>query len=796
MSPGWADTPKPKFTTPTPPTKAQVLAMADGYIAAIVPKLIGDDYQAINALKFDLETTKNQPLFRKQLISDRVSQFAVELAAQKSLQELTVAAAYLVHAAPTNPRTTNLLANIVAVIPKREDTVTLLEYTLQLDSKSISAMLNLASAYLNANKNEKAKTLLDHIVALDANNQRAWRMLACYWYKKGDNRRTLDALMKAAAPNGARLKKSKENDKKTEKDEAAPDDSLDILAQKAEDMKDLVPLSTADVLEPDFPDIAQKIRDHVGKLIDNECVRLPLLPDVKTNDLKDYVTNLPILNAWVDTIAKRAETGIKEAVYLQTGVAPGDSDAVAAQKADTEAEQQIRDALANAQKMIEAMRNLPGVSQDEIDKAERDMVKTAKEHGIHLSTTAKSADDPASPDAAGNGDQGMAPPDLSNVTDTGGIFSQQNYRDFERIRASYERYFLKFFQDYTGKVSAISEAYAKLLKEEKTVDEQMVNEIRSDEDHAREEATRAGAMAFDNSEFELRRKKERLRHIRKCDELGSGFYRQWVNLYMPQYTQKMKPMLEHYWYVSALYVRNMNDPKIMKRSYAEIKQTYWTYVGQAAGHLSDGGMFSYDGSTEEEVQQLEDAIHTAELEAETKKTQYNAEIKSADNLLPKWLEDKLVFSVACEFLAIKITARNIEFEAYIPGLSGKVDYNFHNNVVTTSTALSARINIGVQIGPLEAKIEGEAKMLGSKTSFNLNNGKVTEDSDGFASGTLKGTLGKADKEWNGVSAAGDPDKGGLKARLGATIQIDPALDTEVTGKVYMSAPGVEAMKKF
>lgn len=178
------------------------------------------------------------------------------------------------------------------------------------------------------------------------------------------------------------------------------------------------------------------------------------------------------------------------------------------------------------------------------------------------------------------------------------------------------------------------------------------------------------------------------------------------------------------------------------------------------------------------------------------KPKFEEETKSASNSLPQWLEDKLVFSVACEFLAFKITPRNIEFEAYVPGLSGKVDYNFRDNTVTTSTALAARMNIGVQIGLIEAKLEGEIKMLGSKTTFDLNSGKVREGSDGFARGTIKGNIDKADSEWKGWSAGGDPDSGGLKARAGASIQIDPALDNEVSGNAFMQAPGVNGQAKF
>lgn len=110
-------------------------------------------------------------------------------------------------------------------------------------------MINLANAYMNANKDEKARVLLEKVVSIDQKNGRAYRMLACYWYKKKDNRRTVDYLMKAAALNGARLKKSKKNEETAQNNEATAGDTPEVLEQKSDAMQDLVPLSTADQSE-------------------------------------------------------------------------------------------------------------------------------------------------------------------------------------------------------------------------------------------------------------------------------------------------------------------------------------------------------------------------------------------------------------------------------------------------------------------------------------------------------------------------------------------------------------------
>lgn len=781
--------PKPKSaaTAPKPPTKATVLTLADGYITAIGPRLTGEDFQTINGLKFDLTTYKDQPVFFKPLINDRISQFTVMLSAGKSLPGLTVACAWLVHYAPANARAANLLANVVALLPKRDDAVFLLEYALQLQPDSTLAMINLANAYMNANRDEKARPLLEKVVTIDPKNGRAYRMLACYWYKKGDNRKTVDYLMKAAALNGARLKKSKKNQETTQKNETQANDGEEVLEQKADAMKDLVPLNTADLVEDDFPDVARKIRDHVEKLMDSERMKLPMLPQMNTNDLKDYVRNKPVYTEWVTVVAERANAAMKEialAKAAEMGISPADSDKVKEQKARAAAQKQMAEAMKNAAKTLNAMKNVPGMSKEQIARAQRELSNAARRQKINIPPPSEEDEEPS------------GPPDLTDITDTGGMFAAQNYGDYLRVKGTYINYFMTSFRKYNEKVAAIAEAYGKLAKAENDYHEQRNKDIDEREERARKAAENADA-AFDATPYDLERKKERLRHVRKMNEYGSNFYRQWVNLYMPQYAQKFRPRLEEFWYVTTLYIRNMNNPKLMKREYETIRQFYWMFAAQATGAIGGGEMFPYSPESEEEEAQLEAEIHAMEIEAEQQRQRlFEPQTKVADNALPKWLEDKLVLSVACEFLAIKITPRNIEFEAYIPGLSGKVDYNFKDNTVTTSTALAAKLNIGVQIGPLEAKLEGEVKMLGSKTTFDLNNGKVQESSDGFASGTIKGTFGKSDSEWKGWSAGGDPDSGGLKARVGATVQVDPALDNEVSGKVFMTAPGVNGEAKF
>jgi len=62
---------------------------------------------------------------------------------------------------------------------------------------------------------------------------------------------------------------------------------------------------------------------------------------------------------------------------------------------------------------------------------------------------------------------------------------------------------------------------------------------------------------------------------RIADELNAiaqDYYQQWAGVFFPQYVGKMKPTLDAYWRVCMLYVRNMNDPEMMRAWYLNVKQ--------------------------------------------------------------------------------------------------------------------------------------------------------------------------------------------------------------------------------
>ena len=83
-----------------------------------------------------------------------------------------------------------------------------------------------------------------------------------------------------------------------------------------------------------------------------------------------------------------------------------------------------------------------------------------------------------------------------------------------------------------------------------------------------------------------------INHKKKLNVISDDYYRQWSNLYLLQYNNKMKPTLDAYFNVCMLHIRNMSDPKIMEREYNKVTTFYMIYAAQAVSSIG-GGNFDY-----------------------------------------------------------------------------------------------------------------------------------------------------------------------------------------------------------
>lgn len=747
------------------PTREGVLALADKVIAEATPELTMEEKGSIDGVLRTLASQRTVPTIQAQSIDELLNLCTLQLASTDGLASVIVLSGNLVKLAPANARTSNLLGAVLHAIGRNQEAIASFEYARTLAPKSELVMLNAANTYLDLDEDARAKDLIDKVIAQNGTNKSAWSALALYWYKRDDFERTLEALVKASSIGGYVVQqKTAKSLEVVAENETAGADSIPTMETKLEALSELQPATTADLIEDEFPDEARRIRDHALRLIDNEKMIMPPLPQVNTSGLKNWKTGgLPYIKEWAKAFGNNAKKGAYEVANLQAGINPGDSKKVKQAKGRAAAQEQIQKSLADAEQTLRMLEGMPGVSAAQIAKARAAMDKVAAERGIAA---------PPPPAAGGQAREIKSDEDLLSYEkadlppgwDSGSVFAVINYRDFSRIRDSYLVYFQKYYKEHTEKALDIQRVYNKKYKEECDRHEAEVKKIEEEAKRAREAATKA-EIPFDGSSYEFRLRAEAISYKKAVNTMGELAFAQWVNLALPQYAQKMKPRLDEFWSVCALYIRNMNDLEVMKAEYIRAKQAFWMYAGIAVSSMG-GGDFVYLGDTAEEEAQLLADMKAAEEIARLKAMGYERDTKAADNALVAWLEDNFALGIAGEFLSLKLTPRRFTVEEYIAGMNFKHVFDFKTGEWTTYRSFAAKIDVGIQVGPLKAGVSARADILESYDTINVRSGQVVNSGSRFATGTVSGTIG-------------DPNVG---VSGSAMLTLDPAAESELSVK--------------
>jgi len=700
--------------------KETILALAAACIKRCEPKLKDKNKDTIDEVKSVLAKSKDDPKKLRDVVNDLVNQFTMALASAKSFDTITTGAGYLVQYSPGSQRTANLFGSILSVDDRYPENTTsailVFEYAVSIKPETRLVRLNLANAYLDAGKLDKAKPIIDKLIFEDQEDRSAWRTMATYYYKKKDMGNFRNALLRAAKFKGYVKKKTDKKNKKVADQEVKPEDSTEQIEAKLPGLSEETPMTTADVIEDDFIDQALKIRDKYSKLIDTEKLIMPKLPQVNTNSPKEFQRNSPIIEMWVNVMCSKMAKWAKQQALEKYGITGNESKAVMQTKAQAGANKEMAKAMQQAKDTLEYMKNIPGMEgkRAEIEKALRKLQNTAKNTkttgpgntkkplGIHLEDN---------------------PVDMNKIPgfDSGSEFAEMNYSNYMKVKYAYEMWFFKYLKEFQAKVADIYRVYGKKVVEEDDQHKDIWERLQKEHQDDLEQNERG---AHSDKDFPCR--KETLRYHKALNTVSDNYYKQWVNIYMPQYAQKMKPTLDAYWKTCGLYIKNMNDAEVMKREYEHCRSTYMFYGMQACSMISGGGAFKYYGETDEEERQLEADIAAAKEEAEKKKPEFEKEFKEPDFDWTKWIEDHLVLEIAVEALTFKITAKTIEFEAFVPGLAAGIKIDVVDEKVETYTAVAAKLDVGVNIFGIEAKLEDKVEFAKKTAQWDFANGKYTE----------------------------------------------------------------------
>ncbi len=726
--PGTKPTPVPVTGKARPYTQGEVLALARAIIAKHDPLLKGKDRETANAVKGRLAALAGDPEKLSPFVNEIVNASTVAFTGMKSLDALLVISAGLVLAQPTNPRATNLFAAILHTANRFLDAAGVLEYTRTISHENILALLNLANVLLDLKEDERARMLLERVIARDGRNRDAHKAMGYYWHKKGNNALARQAMEKAVKdfPDHVSVNMSKKR-QVIEENTGEAGDSVEVLAKKAEELKDCIPISTADIIEDSFPDVAQKIRNRYGRLVDDERLKLPNLPDISMNSNKGYTENQPCIIAWSSVFARR------HAIFLakeRFGVLPEDDEA-GAKKIEEEVTPELQAYVKQARAALEMMKNMPGVSKAEIARAAAELAKA--EQQLKMKKDA----------SAGTGTH-------SPQWDDGTPIAEMNYADYMRIRATYELYFARYYLEMDTKLEAYITDYLKLVQMLREKHEKQMEQMKKS--HACElKQTLGGWLCPTCYPLEVKQKRE-------LNGLAAPKYANWVNYYLPEYAKNMKPKLEEYWGVMGLYIKNMHDPETTKREYLRVKEIYLTYARRAGMGINQGGVFGYVGPTREEEAKLRELVAGSEVEAPRKEAKALQEYDVPKDDWMKWVEDHLVLEVDAEFLSLKITARSIEFEAWAMGPGAGIKFDLVDATMETYVGVGSKFTVGVNVAGQKIGVEAKADFARKWTKWDFVNGTYEE-----------GYNAKA-----GMSA----EAGSFKA--GGEVELDPQLNAKAT----------------
>ncbi|HQF37930.1 MAG TPA: hypothetical protein PK322_02315 [Opitutaceae bacterium] len=674
--------------------RAAALDLAARHLAAAEPRLDDDARRHLADLRRRLEAAvRLGPTETAKLVGGAVDQFTLDLAALKDFDALTGAAALLVQTAPGNWRAANLLGSVLHTADHDADAALLLEYARTLAPANALLKLNLGAVYADLGRWEELRGLAEAVLQRDAECRPAHKLLAWYWYEKKNLGRFHEEMFKAAQYKGLARKKTDRKNRRIAENEGHDTDSTETLARKTKALAEEVPLTTADLIEDELPAAAAKIREEYGQLAIPAQFGLPNLPGVDLTSPEGYRRNRPVIDEWVEIFDRRHKNlARRSAARLGINI---DADRKTMRKqARAAARTEIATRMQEGQgvlALLENMENLPPAQRAKLQKAKQRLQEAAQQQGVAL--------DPA----------GTPPPATIPGRDHGGPFAEQNFRDYERISATYERYLARLYAEHDERLGEISRVYDFQVKQENTM-----------------HAERLAALEASKRSNSLAAAQEVLRHIRSLNLLSQSAYQQWATITFPLYTQKLKPALEAHWRTTMLHVRNLQDPRILLREYDRTAGAFGGLLA-AAGHLLEGGReFRFHAETEDLERELEAAIEDSREKVERERPTMEKAFREPEFDLSAWLEKHLVLELACQFLALKITAHSIEFEAWAYGPAASLKYDWAKQELETRTGLAAKARVGVNLFGAKLGVDAKGEFIGKTATWDFEKGTYSE----------------------------------------------------------------------
>ena len=307
------------------PNPDAVLALADTYLADAGKHADQEDLRIFQQVQLRLRKLELQPDSVMMAISGLVTQLTVSLGGGQSLAGITMLSAFLVKLDPHNPRVTNLFGAVLHSGGRLRDASEALELSVKQSANQpnggLLARLNLANVYIDRDLDAKAKVLLDTMIKRNPDDKNAWSVMALYWFKRGNYKEQQTALLRASSGGVGLIKRAiAPVDAVVTKNEVQPGDAIDAMEQKLAELSKVRPLTTADIIERVDPLLAQKIRKEAHTPLPDQLWKLPLFPQVNTQDNRGYIVGMPIIDEWLKWFAMQYADQMKAEALAKVGI--------------------------------------------------------------------------------------------------------------------------------------------------------------------------------------------------------------------------------------------------------------------------------------------------------------------------------------------------------------------------------------------------------------------------------------------------------------------------------------------
>ena len=735
------------LSAPAAPSQSDILAIAADCIQTSEPKFKTDPaaQNTIRDFRFQLKTQKISALL-DDYIDTQTSALTLILASGKQRDLLLLLSSEMLLLRPDNLRVLNLQGAILHAMDDYERAATIYERAVSRQPAGITLRVNLANVYLDFNLNPDApknspnkidpkkpnrdadaKKILDKLeteIAQDKSlllplDKDVCLALSAYWHKQNNASKAKEYWEKTLKIKIAKGKKAKAIDdaeKELEKNTPTPNESLEQMEAKLRELAKSIPLTTADIIMVDFPEAARKIKMHYTTLEPKERLRLPKMPSVYTSNPEIWRRDSPVVEAWLHSIGMQAAGVIKNAY----GVDYKAPEEVILQQAKKAAAEEAEKAFSMANDAISILSGMDfsafGMGGDEqlspesLQGLRNDLHSAASNLGVSVQRQADGSNQV-----------------LEDMTDS--LFGYVNLKTYNRIMNAYELYYNKFFNDFDKEIMDIFQRLSKRI-----IDEELYYE------NLQQGHTKCNTGGKDGTCLTCWQMS--IDHRKRLNEIHESHYKQWEGLCIPRYEQRVKPIIEEYYAVGMLYIKNMPNKEHAQTAYRSLAGKLGMYCGRVVSCVAGGGSFKYEGLTEEQQKLWEEIDRRNEEKREAAKLQAEKNAPPPDEFnYTDWFEKNVSVSVSAGLFSVKISAQSIEFDVSVIAANAGIKYDFEKEKVSTTVGVGLTGKIGVSVGGVGVEVKTKVDVIRQTSTWDLANGKYEET---YSTGAkLSGKIGDA-----------------------------------------------------